>query len=171
MWHGGSWHVDIFSDKMGGGNSKQNAVETSNGFHFVEIHAHTMGISIITVIVVLIIVALAHSCASRLCKKYLRRPQHDHNNVLPIHHQPFQPIFYPEPYQHYLGMAMANRSAPTASIYELPPTIAAAPPNRRRQPRLPTVADASANSTGGASARKQESAACAAANEWPADTV
>lgn len=158
------WHIDVFSSEMGGSNSKQNNVETSSGFHFVEIHGHTMGVSIITVVVVLAIVALAYSCASKLCKKYLLRPRND-QNVLPIYHQPYPPFFNPEAYYPYFGMAMANRNVPMASITELPATAMVAPPNRRRQHRLATAEDAPVQPPTGANAKKQ-SAAAMAASEW-----
>ena len=92
-------HHTTNSNKMCMKSSKEDTVvEQDNGFHVVEIHAPTMGISIIAIVVILAILALAHSCASRLRKKYLRRPRQDQQGRLPFTH-PYPMFMVPEQYQ------------------------------------------------------------------------
>ena len=153
---------------MGGKSSKEettNVAEQDNGFHMVEIHAPTMGLSIIAILIILAILALGHSCATRMRKRYFKRPRHFQHDRIPMTTQ--YPLFTtPEQYP-YINMAMMGRNTPTASIHEIPATIHP-PPSRVRQQRHAPTAE-TANNNGNAVTRKAESAVVAAGNEWSAD--
>ena len=155
---------------MGGKNSKEPAIEeNSSGFHVLEIHAPTMGISIITILILLAVLALAHMCASHLRKKYLRRPRY-RNHTIPYHttHQ-YPPFFPPEPYNPYFLTPSNFRNSPSASIFELPTMPVHAPPNRRRQQRIAPAAEPATPAAGGTATKKTESAVCTAAAAWNDD--
>ena len=77
---------------MGGQASKEeqnNIVEQDNGFHMVEIHAPTMGLSVVAILVILAILGLGHRCATSMRKRYFKRPRYyQHGMVQPRRHYP-----------------------------------------------------------------------------------
>ena len=118
---------------MGGQASKEeqtNVVAQDNGFHMVEIHAPTMGLSIVAILTILAILGLGHRCANSMRKRYHRRPRYFQPGIVqPRRHYP---AFEHEPYP-YINVDMMRRPTPPGSIQEIPMEHIAPP----RQPRPP----------------------------------
>ena len=128
-----------------------------------------MGISIITVLVLLAVLALAHMCASHLRKKYLRRPRYRPYQTVPYHSPNQYPTFFhPDPYNPY-PLAPNFRNSPSASIIELPTVQVHAPPGRRRQKRVVPAPEPATPAPAGAVTKKADSAVCTSAAAWSED--
>ena len=124
---------------MGGLWSKEeqnNIVEQDNGFHMVEVHAPTMGLSVIAILIILTILGLGHRCATTMRKRYLRRPRYYHGP--PSMLQPVEPkrtyLTFGHEHYPYFNLEMMRRQTPPGSIQEIPMEHMAGP-SRPRQHR------------------------------------
>ena len=126
---------------MGGLWSKEeqnNIVEQDNGFHMVEVHAPTMGLSVIAILIILAILGLGHRCATTMRKRYLRRPRYYQGPpgmLQQVQPRRTYPTFGHEQYR-FFDIEMLRRQTPPGSIHEIPMEHMAAP-GRQRQYREP----------------------------------
>ena len=115
------------------GKKEETNVVQDNGFHMVEVHAPTMGLSVVAILIILAILALGHRCATTMRKRYLRRPRYYQATALqPMPPRRTYPIFDHEHYP-YFNLDM-RRQTPPGSIHEIPMERMAGP-SRPRQHR------------------------------------
>ena len=77
-------------------------VEQSTGFHVFELHAPTAGVSVLTIVVALIAIALAYGCYKKCCgvgfcfpgRQYPQFPMFPMQPMAPFH-QPASPAVLP----------------------------------------------------------------------------
>ena len=117
-----------------GKKEQTNILEQDNGFHMVEVHAPTMGLSVIAILIILAILGLGHRCATTMRKRYLRRPRYYQGppSMLPqVQTRRTYPVFGHEHYP-YFDLEMMRRQTPPGSIHEIPMEHMAGPSRPRR---------------------------------------
>ena len=118
------------------GKKEETNVVQDNGFHMVEVHAPTMGLSVVAILIILAILALGHKCATTMRKKYLKRPRYYPATALqPMPPRRTYPIFAHEDHPYF---NMDRWRTPPGSIQEIP---IVAGPSRPRQHRNRDHAD------------------------------